>query len=140
MLDYIVRAALILLAIYLFGRNWSILLEGCYRVMHVLIYEINPNFYVAIIVLTALLLLLMAINMRRTDIEIERHSYVAYKTEEEYEAEKAYLTKKCMTELKKHPRYAEVRKEALKAQKDRAQDVSGVGAYNGSMFLYEDSD
>ena len=141
MLDYIVRAILIVLSLYLFGRYASILFEGCDRVLHVLVFEINPKFYVAIIILTALVLLLLAINMRRTDKEIERRSYVVYKTEEEYEAEKAYLTKKCLNELKKHPRYAEVRQEAMRKYKTAREDTTGERTFNaGSMFVYEESD
>lgn len=142
MLDYVVRAILILLCIVLLGKYKPILTEGVDMVLNVLIFEINPKFYIAIIILTILVLLLLALNMYITDKEIERHSYVAYKTEEEYENEKTFLTKKCLSELKKHPRYKSVREEALRTQKERKQAEANVEHKNsaGSHFLYEDSD
>lgn len=141
-LDYIARAAIVLLSIILLGKYASVLIEGCDRVLHVLIFEINPKFYVAIIILTALLLLLLAINMRKTDENIQRHSYVNYKTEDEYENEKAYLTKKHLNELKKHPKYNQIRLEAIKSQKERAEAsvITDRPFTGGSMFVYEESD
>lgn len=142
MLDYVVRAILILLCLLSLMKYKTILKEGVERVVNVLLFEINPKFYIAIIILIMLLLLILAINMYLTDNEIVRHSYVTYKTEEEYEAEKAHLTKKCLSELKKHPRYKAVRDEALKTQKERrlAEARGETRISSGSQFLYEDSD
>ena len=142
MLDYLVRGVLIVLCLVAFGKYKSILVEGIARVANVMLFEINPKFYIALIVLIMLLLLILAISMHITNKEIERHSYVVYKTEEEYENEKQFLTKKCLTELKKHPKYKAVREESLRNQKE--QKLAGANIDNrtsaGSMFLYEDSD
>jgi len=142
MIDYLVRAVLIVLCLVAFGKYKSVLAEETAKVINVLLFDINPNFYIAIIVLIMLLLLLLAINMYKTNKEIERHSYVVYKTEEEYEAEKNYLTRKHLSELKKHPRFKAVREESLRLQKERKQaEAQGEKRTSaGSMFLYEDSD
>ena len=74
-------------------------------------YALSADTCVKAVVTISAIILCTALKMYRNDKEINHLSYVHYKTEEEYELEKSFLTAKSITELQDHPRFKEVHAE-----------------------------
>ena len=144
----IVLGSLIALTALIFSAR--LLLYVCLKSLYFIIYEIDLTYLVIFCLLLILIVSLLAVRMYVTNNEIKRLSFVVYKTEEEYELEKQETTLRCLQELKKDPRFKEVKNRILKERKEErkrassdkktAINFSSFEEQNQDRFVYENSD
>ena len=145
---FIALGSLIAIIAFVFSARFLlyVLLKG----IHFMIYEIDFKYLIIFCLLIIFVVSVLAVKMYLTNNEIKRLSFVVYKTEEEYELEKHQTTLRCLKELKKDPRFKEVkdrilrerREERKRASSDRKTDLglSGFENENQDQFILEGSD
>ena len=132
----------LIISLILYLLKWQILLF-LLKSIYFLIYGLNEKLIYVIISITIICLISFAYYFYNSNKNIERLNLVHYLSESEYQLKKKNATDYYINELKKHPRYEEVKEIAEKNHEERMRKTPikyEQSTDRFSNFLLEDSD
>ena len=112
--------------------------------LYFLLFGLTEKTIYILITIFLITLILLAIYFYISHQKIEKLGFVNYVNDEDYQEQKAVTTEYYIGELKKHPKYEEVRKLAQRNHEERMKMTpkrdTGYGEERYSNFVLEDSE